>query len=215
VVTDHAYGALAKHVELKAARSGARVVTAHVPLEADAEAAMHAILGALGPKTRMLVLDHVTSATARRMPVDMVAAAARERGITVLVDAAHAPGMLGVPAGQTAHAWIGNLHKWARGVRGSAVTVLDPETAARVRPPIESWASDAAYPQNFDEQGTADSTSYLASAVGIEMLEAELGWDRIRAFQRELLAYGEALIVDAFARLTGEDHRVAVGMRSE
>ncbi len=212
VVTDHAYGALAKHVELEAARSGARVVTAHVPLEADAEAAMHAILGALGPKTRMLVLDHVTSATARRMPVDMVAAAARERGITVLVDAAHAPGMLEVPAGQTAHAWIGNLHKWACGVRGSAVTVLDPETAARVRPPIESWASDAAYPQNFDEQGTADSTGYLASAVGIEMLEAELGWDRIRAFQRELLAYGEALIADAFARLTGEDHRVAVGM---
>ncbi|MGN6273913.1 MAG: aminotransferase class V-fold PLP-dependent enzyme [Protaetiibacter sp.] len=212
VVTDHAYGALSKHVTLEAARSGARVVTAHVPLEADDEESTHAILGSLGPQTRVLVVDHVTSATARRMPIDAVAAAARERGVTVLVDAAHAPGMLETPAAQTAHAWIGNLHKWACGVRGSAVTVFDPETASRVRPPIESWASDAPYPENFDEQGTADSTGYLASAAGIETLEAEIGWGRIRAFQRELLDYGCGVIADAFARHTGEEHRVAVGM---
>lgn len=212
VVTDHAYGALAKHVALEAARSGARVVTAHVPLEADAEESADAILAALTPHTRVLVLDHVTSATARRMPIDAVTSAARERGVTVLVDAAHAPGMLESPAEQTAHAWIGNLHKWACGVRGSAVAVLDSETAARVRPPIESWASDAPYPGNFDEQGTADSTGYLASAAGLERLEAEIGWDRIRAFQHRLVSDGSELIADAFARHTGEDHRVTAGM---
>jgi isopenicillin-N epimerase len=212
VVTDHAYGALAKHVALEAATSGARVVSAHVPLEADAADAADAILDSVGPDTRLLVLDHVTSATARLLPIEAVATAARERGITVLVDAAHAPGMLEAPAAQGAHAWVGNLHKWACGVRGAAVTVLDAETAARVRPPIESWAADAPYPQSFDEQGTADATGYLASAAGIAMLEADLGWDRIRAFQRELVAYGRDLIADAFAAATGEEHRVEVGM---
>lgn len=212
VVTDHAYGALAKHVALQAARTGARVVPAHVPLDADADAAAEAIFASVGSQTRLIVLDHVTSATARVMPVERVAAAARARGITLLVDAAHAPGMLEAPAATSADAWVGNLHKWACGVRGSAVTVLDAATAERVRPPIESWASDAAYPESFDEQGTADSTGYLASAAGIATLEEQIGWDRIRSFQRQLVAYGRDLIADAFSAATGEDHLVRVGM---
>lgn len=212
VVTDHAYGALAKHVALQAARTGARVVPAHVPLEADAATATDAILAAVGPDTRLIVLDHVTSATARVMPVEQIAAAARARGIRVLVDAAHAPGMLEAPAVTAADAWVGNLHKWACGVRGSAVTVLDAATAERVRPPIESWSSDAAYPASFDEQGTADSTGYLASAAGIEALDETIGWDRIRAYQQQLVSYGRDLIAEAFADATGEDHLVSVGM---
>jgi len=212
VVTDHAYGALAKHVALQAARTGARVVPAHVPLDADAASAAEAIIAAIGPETRLVVIDHVTSATAREMPVELVAAAARARGVTVLVDAAHAPGMLEAPAATTVDAWVGNLHKWACGVRGSAVTVLDAATAERVRPPIESWASDAAYPESFDEQGTADSTGFLASAAGIAVLEESIGWDRIRSYQRELVAYGRDLIATAFADATGEDHLVTVGM---
>lgn len=212
VITDHAYGALAKHVALEAARAGGRVVRVHVPLEAEADRAADAILEALGPRTRILVLDHVTSGTARRMPLDRVAAVARERGITVVVDAAHAPGMLDTPAVPGAHAWIGNLHKWVCGVRGSAVTVLDPETARHVRPPIESWASDGSYPETFDEQGAADATGYLASAAGIAVLEEEIGWDRIRAYQRDLVLYGRDLIAEAFENATGEDHQVEVGM---
>ncbi|MCS0499880.1 aminotransferase class V-fold PLP-dependent enzyme [Protaetiibacter mangrovi] len=212
VVTDHAYGALAKHVALQAARVGARVVTARVPLSATAAEATAAVLDAIGPETRLVVLDHVTSATARLMPVEQVSEAARARGVAVLVDAAHAPGMLEAPAATTADAWVGNLHKWACGVRGSAVTVLNAATAERVRPPIESWSSDAAYPESFDEQGTADSTGYLASAAGITALEEAIGWDRIRLYQGELVSYGRDIIAAAFAYATGEDHRVEVGM---
>ncbi len=212
VVTDHAYGALAKHVTLQAARVGARVVTAHVPLDAGEADAAAAILDAVGPRTRLVVLDHITSGTARAMPVEGVARAARARGVAVLVDAAHAPGQLDAPAVAAADAWVGNLHKWACGVRGSAVTVLGTGIADGVRPPIESWASDAPYPASFDEQGTADATGYLASAAGIAMLEREIGWDRIRAYQAELVAYGRDLVAEAFADLTGDDHRVAVGM---
>lgn len=212
VVTDHAYGAVTKHVALEAARTGARVVTAHVPLEAGAEDAVAAILDAVGPATRLLVLDQVTSDTARSLPVASVALAARERGVAVLVDAAHAPGMFAEPAVAGVQAWVGNLHKWACGVRGSAVTVLDAEAGERVRPPIESWASDSPYPDNFDEQGSADATSFLASAAGVAMLDAEIGWERIRSFQSEVLAYGRDLIAAAFAEATGEDHRVQVGM---
>lgn len=212
VVTDHAYGALAQHLDREASRSGAHVIRAHVPLEADAEEAADAVLARITPDTRLVVLDHITSATARALPVERIVPVAHARGAAVLVDAAHAPGQLVAPAATTADAWVGNLHKWACGVRGSAVTVLASETAERVRPPIESWAGDAPYPASFDEQGTADATGYLASAVGIAALEDRIGWDRIRAYQETLIAYGSGVVEHAFASLTGDDHRVVVGM---
>ncbi len=212
VLTDHAYGALAKHVALETARSGGRMVTAHVPLEAEADEATAAVLDAVSPATRLLVIDQLSSGTARLFPVEEVTRVARQRGIAVLVDAAHAPGQLVRPAATAADAWVGNLHKWACGPRGSAVTVLGPLVAAQVRPPIESWASDAAYPASFDEQGSADATGYLAAAAGIELLEREIGWDRIREYQHRLVRYGRDLIAAAFGAATGEDHRVVTGM---
>ncbi|TXK18634.1 aminotransferase class V-fold PLP-dependent enzyme [Homoserinibacter sp. GY 40078] len=214
VVTDHAYGALAKHVVLQARRAGAQVTTVHVPLAADASITSAAILEAVGPRTRLVVLDQVTSATARAMPVEEVVAGAHAHGAAVLVDAAHAPGMLVEPAATQADAWIGNLHKWACGVRGAAVAVLGDEAAGRVRPPIESWAGDEPYPASFEEQGTADATAYLASAAGIEWIEERIGWDRIRAHQAALVDYGRELVAEAFGALTGEDHAVRVGMPS-
>lgn len=212
VMTDHAYGALAMHVAREAARVGAHVVTAHVPLDADAAAAVAAITGAMTPQTRLVVIDHITSGSARLLPVEEVIEAAHAIGALVLVDAAHAPGMLEAPASPTADAWVGNLHKWGCGVRGSALLILRGEARERVRPPIESWGSEESFPTSFDVQGAADVSSYLASAEGVATLEAELGWDRIRSFQRDLVAFGRDLIAGEFSRLTGDDHRVAVGM---
>lgn len=211
VLTDHAYGALAQHVHREAARAGVRVETARVPLEAEADDAVAAVLDAVTAATRLIVLDQVTSATARLLPVERIIDEAHRRGIRVVVDAAHAPGMLERPFVPTADAWVGNLHKWACGVRGSAVIALAPGLEEVVRPPIESWGGDV-FPASFEAQGSADATGFLATTHGLGVLEREIGWDRIRDHQRALVREGAALVADAFSELTGEDHRVAAGM---
>src|SRR5690606_17613330 len=97
VVTDHAYGAVRMGVDRAAREAGARVLVATVPLDADAEAAVEAIWSLVTDRTAMIVLDQITSGTARRLPVGPICARARERGIVSVVDAAHAPLLLADP----------------------------------------------------------------------------------------------------------------------
>ena len=210
LLTDHAYGAVAQHVAREAAHVGVRVVTVHVPLEADADETRARIVEAMTPATRLIVIDQITSGSARFMPVAALVEEAHARGIAVLVDAAHAPGMLADPF-IAADAWVGNLHKWACGARGSAVLALRGDVVNRVRPPIESWGGDD-FPGSFAAQGSADMTGYLATAAGLAGIEERIGWDRIRNYQAELVTAGATLVAHAFGELTGDDHRVEVGM---
>lgn len=62
----------------------------------------------------MLVVDAVTSATARRFPVRRIGRLAKERGIPFFVDGAHSPGSESDPlGGLEADFWVGNLQKFA------------------------------------------------------------------------------------------------------
>lgn len=212
VVTDHGYGAVTMGAERLARRWGGRVVTAHVPLDATAAEAHDAVMAACTHKTRLIVLDHITSATARLMPVREVAASARERGIVTLIDGAHVPGLYANPLdGLDCDFWIGNLHKFACGPRGTAVLAAPSALRHELFPLIDSWGAPHPFPERFDSQGTLDLTSYLAAPASFDFIEANWGWQHARYYMSELADYAEALISDAFAAHTGEDHRVNVG----
>ncbi len=98
VVTDHGYGAVTMGAERLARRWGGRVRTARVPLDADEEQAYEAVMAEVGDATGLVVVDQITSATARRLPVERIGAEAARRGVPFLVDAAHAPALLAAPS---------------------------------------------------------------------------------------------------------------------
>ena len=100
VTTDHEYAAMDKLLQVVCAETGAVVRRARVPLPLTSENAFTAALLALfGPRTRVLFLSHVTSMTALRFPLDAVIAAARAAGVLVVIDGAHAPGLLPLDLG--------------------------------------------------------------------------------------------------------------------
>ncbi|MEU9118882.1 aminotransferase class V-fold PLP-dependent enzyme [Streptomyces sp. NPDC048506] len=213
VVTDHGYGAVTMGAERLAGRWGGRVRTARVPLEADEEEAYEAVAAEVGEATDLIVLDQITSATARRMPVERIGVEAQRRGIPLLVDGAHAPGLIAAPlAGVTCDFWVGNLHKWGCTPRGSAALVARGPLREQLYPLIDSWGAADPYPDRFDQQGTVDVTSYLAAREALDFVERTWGWQTARRYMGDLADYAEQVVGGAFAELTGVSSRVDVGM---
>ncbi|HEX5598111.1 MAG TPA: aminotransferase class V-fold PLP-dependent enzyme, partial [Micromonosporaceae bacterium] len=212
VVTDHGYGAVTMGAHRLARRCGGRVRVARIPLDAPPQAAYDAVVGELTDATCLIVIDHITSATARLLPVDAVSVEARRRGIPVLVDGAHVPGLYDRPLDVVdCDFWIGNLHKFACAPRGAAVLVARTDRRHDLYPLIDSWGAPLGFPERFDTQGTLDLTSYLAAPRSIEFLERAWGWPTVRQHMSRLADYAEHLIAEAFSSITGKEHRVDVG----
>jgi isopenicillin-N epimerase len=197
LVTDHAYETSTWAARRRAADVGAEVVTAEVPFGADAAGITAAVLAAVTPRTTVAVLDHVTSMTARRFPVEDLVPALQERGVIVVVDAAHAPGMLPIDlASLNPDFWTGNLHKWGFAPRAVAAFWVAPKWRPGLRNPIVSWGEYSEFPANLLEVGTTDRTPQLASPNGIAFLRA-LGPERVRGHNVKLAEYGQAALAAA------------------
>lgn len=205
LLTDHAYGAVTLAVRRQCRRAGATARTVALPLGAGDAEIVSRIRGALRPgKTRLLVVDQLTSATATALPVERIVAAAREHDIPVLVDAAHAPGMLPVDvAAIGADFWVGNLHKWAFAPRGTALLSVGPGWPRRMDPLVVSWEHEAGFPHAVEFQGTLDYTPWLAAPAGLFVLRT-LGVDEVRGHNAALAAYGQRVVGEALGLAPGD-----------
>ncbi|TDC79453.1 aminotransferase class V-fold PLP-dependent enzyme [Micromonospora sp. KC606] len=195
LTTDHGYGAVDLSIARECRRTGAGTRALRVPLAATDEEIVQIVRDGLRPgRTRLLVIDQLTSPTARLFPVAAVVGVARERGVPVLVDGAHAPGMLPVEvAAVGADFWVGNLHKWGYAPRGTAALVVAPPWRDRIEPLVVSWEQDAGFPRNVEWQATLDYTSWLSAPAGLFTLRS-LGLDRVRAHNAALAAYGQQVV---------------------
>jgi isopenicillin-N epimerase len=201
VTGTHGYGAVRKALSFHAARSGAAVVEAAFPVGAADDEIAAAYAAACSPRTRLAVVDRITSPTATVLPVAAVAAAVTGAGALVLVDAAHAPGQLDDDiAALGADHWVGNLHKWAYTPRGSAILWSRP--GADVTPGVLSWQLDDGYAPAFDYPGTWDYAGWLAAPDGLAYWESLGGWDAV-ARHAALAAEGQRTVADALGVTLG------------
>lgn len=213
LVTDHVYGAVRMGIERTARETGATVRVVDVRLAADTDEAAETIWTAVTDRTSTIVLDQITSPTARRLPVERIARRARERGILTIVDGAHAPLLDPSPVTDAdADVWVGNLHKFGCTPRGTAVLVARPEIADRLRPLIDSWGAPDEFPRRFDWQASDDYTAWLTAPHSLQHLEDELGWDRIRAHAAAMASYAVERVGTALLERFGGDPHVDVGM---
>jgi isopenicillin-N epimerase len=197
LLTDHAYGAVRIAADRFGPALGARVDTVHVPLTAADDEVVAAVLGAVHERTRMVLLDQVTSPTARRMPLVTLVPALQERGVAVLVDGAHAPGMLALDLDRLgADFFVGTLHKWCCAPRGTGVLHAAAGRRSMLRPLVASWGEDAGFPLAFDDTGTEDPTAWLSAPRALRVLEG-LGLDRLRRHNVELAVAGQLEVARA------------------
>jgi isopenicillin-N epimerase len=136
LTTDHAYNACRQALEQVAAAAGAKVVTATLPFPTPGpDAVVEAVLACVTPRTRLALLDHVTSPTALVLPVHRLVAELSSRGVDTLIDAAHAPGMVPLELDRVGAAYTtGNFHKWLCAPKGAAFLHVRRDRQAQIHP---------------------------------------------------------------------------------
>lgn len=189
VIADHAYPALKNTARYVAARYGLTVVEARVPWPLPGpEALVAAYAAALAGGARLAIIDHIFSPLAVVTPVADIVALCRAQGTAVLVDGAHAPGLLPLALdalGETGVDWyVGNCHKWLCAPKGCGFIVATPGGQRGLHPAVISNYFGEGYEREFGWTGTGDPTARLAVTAALEFIEA-LGVERYRTALRE------------------------------
>jgi isopenicillin-N epimerase len=191
VVLDQAYGAVVMAAGFVARAAGAKVVTVATPWPAQGDMAAayaDAVDAALTPRTRLAILDHVSSETALMLPVAAMIERCRARRVPVLVDGAHVPGALALDIEALGADWyVGNLHKWAFAPRACGFLWVAPANRAGLHPPVISWGLDAGLAQEFDWTGTRDPSAVLSAPAGIAFMREVLGLEAMRTWNHDLV----------------------------
>jgi isopenicillin-N epimerase len=202
LLTNHTYAACRKTADFVAERTGARVVVATLPFPCRAEEdIIEAVLHCVSPRTRLALIDHVTSPTALILPAARLISALQARGIDTLVDGAHAPGMipLGLSALGAAY-YTGNAHKWLCAPKGAAFLHVRRDRQARLHPTVISHGYSAGFRAEFDWIGTIDPTPWLCIPESLRFIGSLLpgGWSQVMATNRALSLQARALLLRSF-----------------
>jgi isopenicillin-N epimerase len=183
VSTTHEYGGNDLLWQWVCERRGAR----YIGVDTTPGRAVGELLGAVTDRTRVLFLSHVSSPTALLFPVEEICRRAREAGVAVLVDGAHAPGQIDLAVEAIGADWYtGNCHKWLCAPKGAGFLHVRRERQAELEPVAVSW--DWGVEEWADRHrwhGTRDPSPYLAVPAAIDF-QKEHRWEDVRTRCRSL-----------------------------
>lgn len=216
---NHAYNACINVLRYVGERTGAKVVVAELePFPTSPGQIAEAFLRHVTPRTKLAMVCHVTSPTALVVPVETLVPALQSRGVRVLVDGAHAPGMLDVNlTSLNADYYTANLHKWLCAPKGCAFLHVRADRQSEVRPHIISHGMNSRrvdrsrFMLEFDWTGTLDPTAWLCVPAcikamadiwnrhhsGAETLSHADAWRAIRARNHALCATGRRAVASS------------------
>ena len=211
LTTDHCYPAVLAQLHRAVDAAGAVLRVAPVPIPASSRAAVtEAIVSCLSDRTRLVVVDHVASCSGLVFPVEEITAECRRNGVAVLIDGAHAAGMLPVDLERLgADFWVGNLHKWVCAPKAVAVLHAAPRWRNALRPLVASHGMSGGYRPSFDWTGTRDPSALLAVPAALAFFD-QAGWEATRRHNSDLASRGAELV----ALRTGTSSPDADGMTS-
>ncbi|HKT17171.1 MAG TPA: aminotransferase class V-fold PLP-dependent enzyme [Stellaceae bacterium] len=169
LITSLSYPAIRKAAHYAASRSGVRVVEValRLPLATDGEV-LRAVAARLGFRTKLAIFDHIASHSALILPVAALTRLAHEAGARVLIDGAHAPGMIALDIPAIGAEWyVGNLHKWYFAPRSCGFLWAAKPAQALIHPLAISHGYGDGFQAEFEWTGTRDVTAALAAPAAL------------------------------------------------
>lgn len=200
LTTSHVYNAVRQAMRYIAWLTGAEYVEVPVPFPiASSEEVVERVSAVLTDRTRFAVFDHVTSPTGLIFPVEQLVRLCKERGVWVMIDGAHAPGMVPLDLESLGADWYtGNFHKWLFAPKGCAFLWTAPERQPITHPVVISHGYGGGYLAEFDFTGTKDWSAYLSAPAGLAFLQ-RLGFERTRQYNRTLALHAQSVLAEVLA----------------
>lgn len=183
--TNHIYGACRKLLEYIIEQTGAKLVEARFDFPVSSPGLiLEAILAKVTARTRIALVDHITSATAIIHPVGEIVRELEKRGVDTMIDGAHALGSIPLDLENIGAAYYtANCHKWLCTPKGAAILHVRKDKQPGIVPVVISHAGHKAepFPERFFWPGTFDPTAMLCVKDSIEYMETVIpgGWPAI------------------------------------
>jgi isopenicillin-N epimerase len=196
LVLDCVYNAVRLAAELTCQRHGARLVKVSLPVPLTANDVVERIADAAGPRTKLAIIDHISSPTATVFAVAEITRALKAKGVRVMIDGAHAVGQLALDLPAIGADWYtANAHKWLYAPKGTAFLYAAADVAPRTLPLSVSHWYGMGFPRAFDYVATRDVTSFLSVPAALDFIEW-FGVENVQGYLRELSREGASVVRD-------------------
>ncbi len=184
------------------------------------------------PRTRVVSLPHVTTATGQVLPVEEIGTLASHHGLWYFLDGAQAPGMMQVDVGRIGcHAYATSGHKWLLGPKGTGLVYVHDEALETIRPrwvgahsaggrPDMIHTGDFLFAEGAQryEFGTVSVPLFVGLGASMRFL-ADIGigriWERNRHMASTLMAGLEAAGAEVLSPSDPAEHSAMITFRSD
>ena len=206
LVPDHAYQACRNTIDFVAERWGATVVTVNIPFPIEGpDVAFDAIMAGVTPRTVLAMIDTVTSPTGLLMPFERLVQALEEKGVAVMLDAAHGIGMVPLSLDELGASYTtSNCHKWLCAPKGSAFLHVRRDRQHLIHPLTISHGmtfplgDTTRFRHEFDWTGTRDISAACSIPATIEYMQTMVdgGWPAIMQLNHDLAVEGRNILCE-------------------
>ncbi len=206
LVPNHAYQACRNSIDFVAKRWGANVVEVAIPFPIDGpQTVVELMTSACSERTKLVMIDTVTSPTGLRMPFEALTEFFEGKGVEVLLDAAHGIGMIPLNLGELGASYVtSNCHKWLCAPKGSAFLYVRKDKQSKIQPLTISHGhtfplgDTTRFRHEFDWTGTQDISGWCSIPAVIEgMAEfVEGGWLAIMQHNHDLAIQGRNVLCE-------------------
>jgi len=194
VISNHGYHVVRQTLDVCVRERGIVIRTANIPFPCEShDEIVSAFTSCFTRMTKLVIIDHIASASAMILPVEDVARKARERGVPVLIDGAHAPMQIALDLeALDPDLYVGNLHKWPCAPKGSAFIFANMEWREKVHPAAPAFRNAPGYHLRngyhgeFDWNGTFDPSAWLSVKTALDFFES-FGFEAVRESNHNLV----------------------------
>lgn len=177
--TNHEYGAMDRTWKFYCKKSGAKYIRQNITLPlVSIEQILVEFWSGYNSNTKIIFLNHISSATALIFPIKEICDKARELGLITIIDGAHVPGQIDIDiSALNPDFYTGTLHKWMLAPKGSSFLYVKNNFQEILDPLIVGWGYESVLPgesqfldyQEF--QGTREISAFLCTPKVIDFLE--------------------------------------------